>query len=168
MIRFEGPWDFDGEVWKTQIGAGPAAYRLRAFDLNTGLPRVVERAGARDEEGVLDIGTTGGGYRRLRTLRQAARTGKGSHAAGLKYYWNNFQSVFPLSCLRIEVAHVPSASLAEAVELSLLERYLYKFKDLPPLNSTRGNYRSVEQWLISLGREPRKDGWIDLSGLLPP
>lgn len=167
LIRFDGPWSFDNEEWKGHVRGSPAVYRLRAWDSAAGRPRVIGRAGGNDDAGVLDIGTTGGGYGRLLTLLRAARTGRGSHAAGLKFHGYEFAAVFPLPTLRIEVAHLSSNKLAEAVELRLIEDYLYAFKDLPPLNSTQGNWRSVERWLEGQGRAARINDEVNLAGLLP-
>jgi hypothetical protein len=80
----------------------------------------------------------------------------------------DFGSVFSPDSLRIELIHLGSKELAEALELALLEEYRWRFKDRPPLNGSAGKYRKVYQWLEQQGRAARdSDGWIDLSGLLP-
>ena len=168
-IRFQGPWGFHDEAWKNQLRDVPTVYRLRATDPDTGAIKPIPRAsGVSDHEGVLDIGTTAHGYGRILTLLRACRSGRGSHAAGLKYHVYDYADAFPLATLRVEAIEVASEELAEAIELALIETYLYEFKDLPPLNSTAGNWRKVARWLKSQGRRPRKpDSEIDLDGLIP-
>ena len=167
-VHFTGPWPFESGAWKAHVRATPATYRLRAWDRDTDSAVPISRASSVDHEGVLDIGTTSGGYGRLSTALRAMKTGKGSHAAGLKYFGYDFATAFPLKDIQVEVVHVPTEELAEAVELWLLEDYLWRYKDLPPLNSTAGNWKKVDRWLRSLGRTPRCDDLINLRGLLPP
>jgi len=167
-IRFPGPWGFQDEAWKNHLRDVPTVYRLRATNPDTGAVKAIHRASGVDQEGVLDIGTTAHGYGRALTLLRACRTGRGSHAAGLKYHEYDFKDAFPLATLRIEGVEVESEELAEAIELALIETYLYRFKDLPPLNSTAGNWGKVASWLEDLGRNPRRpNGELDLDGLVP-
>jgi hypothetical protein len=166
-IRFQGPWSLQ-RGWQNHLSDTPIVYRLRAWIDQAVTSRSVARAHGVDHEGVLDIGMSGHGYGRIQTFLRTCRTGRGSHAAANKFHDYNFEDAFPISTLKIEAVQLPSEELAEAVELALLEDYLYRFKDLPPLNSTAGNWRAVAAWLESLGREPRKtDGVIDLDGLIP-
>jgi hypothetical protein len=93
-----------------------------------------------------------------------------SHRAGIDYSaeWGyDFTTVFPPARLRIDVLQVTSKELAEAIELELLERYRWAYKDRPPLNSAEGKYRKVHDWLTGQNREPRDDeGWLNLNGLV--
>jgi len=124
-----------------------------------------------DEIGILDIGESNNGRRRLNDFLGAAQGKPRSHRAGWEYSKNayDFGAVFPLDTLRVEFIHVDSKDIAEAIELALLEDYRWRFKDRPPLNGSAGKYRKVETWLRDVhGRDPRTaDGWLDLDGLLP-
>ena len=176
MFNFKGPWKLDSDDWvaddrvREQLGV----YRLIAWDVSRDRPKTIPRAVGADKAGVLDIGMSVNLRSRLNALWACCRAEPDhlvlGHAAGVKYAAYKFREAFPFEHLRIEVLHLDDEQpvLADAVELTLLEHYLYEFKNLPPLNSTAGNWRKVERWLKSKGREARDaEEWIDLDGLLP-
>ena len=169
-LPFEGPFDFFARSWRAAVRREPIVYRLRVWDAETSTFRSVARAGGVDADGILDIGESEDGWRRLDDFCCAAKGKPRSHRAGWEYSGNgyDFGSVFAPESLRIEFIHLPSKELAEALELALLEDYRWRFKDRPPLNGSAGKYSKVYEWLAQQGRTPRDaDGWIDLSGLLP-
>lgn len=166
IVQFDGPRGFDDESWKDHVSTSSGVYRLRAW-AESGPRHLTRASGAVDLDGILDIGTTSGLYGRLLELLRACRHGRGSHSAGLRFNHYGYATAFPLESLRIEVLPLATAPLAEALELALIEHYIWTFKDSTPLNSTQGNWRSVDRWLRSQGREPRRNGCVDLRGLLP-
>jgi len=166
-LEFQGPFDFAKRAWTTSVRQEPLVYRLRVWDDVAGTFRQLARAGGVDVEGVLDIGESQHGRTRLVEFCCAVEGKHRSHRAGLEYSWYDFASTFPIDHLRIEFLHVESKELAEGIELALLEDYRWRFKDRPPLNGSSGKAKKVEQWLASLDRQPRKDGWLDLDGLVP-
>jgi hypothetical protein len=168
-LAFEGPFDFVGRSWKTAIRPEPIVYRLRVWNSETLSFRSIARAGGEDADGVLDIGESENGRRRLEEFCCAVEGKPRSHRAGWEYSGNgyDFGTVFPPATLRIEFLHLGSKELAEALELALLEEYRWRFKDRPPLNGSAGKYRKVLTWLTQRGRTARDAaGWLDLSGLL--
>jgi hypothetical protein len=169
-LTFEGPFDFVSRSWRGIIRREPIVYRLRVWDADASTFRSIPRAGGVDLDGVLDIGESDDGRRRLDDFCCALEGKPRSHRAGWEFSINgyDFGSVFAPDSLRIEFIHLGSKELAEALELALLEEYRWRFKDRPPLNGSAGKYRKVRQWLEQQGRAARDiDGWIDLSGLLP-
>lgn len=167
QVNWTGCWTLMDNSWKPHVQAVPGTYRLRVR-ADAGW-RVVGRAGGDDSEGVLDIGTTKNLSNRLYTLRHAILNGRASHAAGIKFNIYDFKDVFPHDALRIEVVQLPTENHAEALELGLLEHYLYRFKDLPPLNSTAGNWKAVMKWIKGRGlnhRLPSKT--LNLAPVMPP
>jgi hypothetical protein len=169
-LTFEGPFDFVSRSWREIIRREPIVYRLRVWEAGTSAFRSIPRAGGVDPDGVLDIGESDDGRRRLDDFCCALEGKPRSHRAGWEFSINgyDFGSVFAPNSLRIEFIHLGSKELAEALELALLEEYRWRFKDRPPLNGSAGKYRKVHQWLERQGRDARdSNGWIDLSGLLP-
>lgn len=170
-LIFEGPFDFVSRSWRGVVRREPIVYRLRVWEVGTSTFRAIPRAGGVDPDAVLDIGESHDGRRRLDEFCCALEGKPRSHRAGREFsiHGYDFGSLFTPSSLRIEFIHLGSKELAEALELALLEEYRWRFKDRPPLNGSAGKYRKVHQWLERQGRVPRDvDGWIDLSGLLPP
>ena len=169
-LTFEGPFDFVSRSWREIVRRDPIVYRLRGWEAGTSAFRSIPRAGGIDPDGVLDIGESDDGRRRLDDFCCAVEGKPRSHRAGLEFSPNgyDFGAVFAPNSLRIEFIHLGSKELAEALELALLEEYRWRFKDRPPLNGSAGKYRKVQGWLEQQGRAARDDdGWIDLSGLLP-
>lgn len=169
-LPFEGPFGFFDRSWQSVVRREPIVYRLRVWDPDNLRFRAIARAGGSDTDGVLDIGESGNGRKRLDTFCAAAEGKRASHRAGWEFSPNvyDFGSVFAPANIRIEFVHLGSKELAEAVELALLEEYRWRFKDRPPLNGSAGKYNEVHRWLTTQKRPPRDaDGWLDLSGLLP-
>lgn len=169
-IKFEGPFDFVSGAWRSIVRQEPIVYRLRVWDAEGKRWRVLCRAAGDDAQGILDIGESEYGMRRLGDFCDAIQGKKRPHRAGWEYSQNgyDFASVFPPDSLRIEFIHLGSKELAESLELALLEEYRWRFKDRPPLNGSAGKYRKVVSWLRRQGRTPiDAQGWLDLSGLLP-
>ena len=166
-VGWTGCWPLMDNSWKPHVAAAPGTYRLRVADGTSW--RVIRRAGGDDPGGVLDIGKTKNLWDRLSKFQRAIRNGKDSHAAGIKFHSYDFATEFPHETLQIEIVQLPSKNHAEALELGLLEHYLYRFKDLPPLNSTAGNWSAVKTWMTNLGIEHRlTDGTLNLSPVMPP
>jgi hypothetical protein len=169
-LRFEGLFDFLGRTWRAAVRPEPIVYRLRVWDAARLSFRPVPRAAAVDVDGILDIGESADGRRRLEDFCAAVECKPRSHRAGWEYsaMGYDFGSVFAPASLRVEFLHLARKEMAEALELALLEDYRWRFKDRPPLNGSAGKYRKVDAWLREQGRAPRDaDGWLDLSGLLP-
>jgi hypothetical protein len=156
-LTFEGPFDFVSRSWRGIIRREPIVYRLRVWDADASTFRSIPRAGGVDLDGVLDIGESDDGRRRLDDFCCALEGKPRSHRAGWEFSINgyDFGSVFAPDSLRIEFIHLGSKELAEALELALLEEYRWRFKDRPPLNGSAGKYRKVRQWLEQQGRAAR-------------
>ena len=169
-LPWEGPFEFLARSWRVAVRREPIVYRLRAWNVETSAFRVVARAGGVDPDGILDIGESADGRRRLEDFCHAAEGKPRSHRAGREYSINgyDFGSAFAPASLRIDFIHLASKQLAEALELALLEEYRWRLKDRPPLNGSAGKSGPVHAWLTQQGRRPRDGhGWIDLQGLLP-
>jgi hypothetical protein len=167
-INFNGPWPFDDGTWENHIAVGPGVYRLRAWDSSTNESRPIQRAGGTDAEGVLDIGESKNLWGRLTTMRRAMRNGNASHSAGLKFHGWGFADVFPLDGLMIDFVLLPTKDHAVAAEAVAIADYLWRFKDLPPLNSTKGNRKKTAKWIKSQGQEAYNDDYsLNIEGLLP-
>lgn len=163
-LRFEGPYNFLRGEWRDVVDDGPITYRMTAWDGETGKPRAIIRAGSTDAKGILDIGESENGRRRLEEFVAAIDGKPRSHRAGWDYYNYGFSKAFPPKDLRIEFVHLASKELAQALERALLEEYRWHYKDRPPLNASLGHWRPVEAWLESKGHKPRDEqGWLDLS-----
>lgn len=168
-LPFVGPVPLATREWLAHARPEPMAYRLLAWDPVTDRPRPIPRAAGVDDSGLLDIGESGNGRQRLRDLLGAAQGKPRSHRAGWEYSvaGYDFGSAFPLETLRVELLHVDSKPLAEALELALLEDYRWRFKDRPPLNGSTGKINKTVAWLQSLGDRPHDDqGWLNLQPLL--
>lgn len=169
-LPFIGPFAFVARTWVPHVRPAPVVYRLRALDAEGGGFRAIGRAGGVDTSGTLDVGESGNGARRLLDFCLALEGKPRSHRAGWEFspIGYDFGSVFPSTALSLELLHVSSKELAEAIELALLEEYRWRFKDRPPLNGSAGKGRKVCAWLEGQGRRPRTpEGWLDLAGLLP-
>ena len=155
QYRFEGPYGFASGEWRNPLRgvAQPIVYRLRTWKDDGSGPRPINRAAGVDEEGVLDIGESSDGARRLSDLLAACKGVDAPNRAGLSYApgWYDFASVFPIATLRIDFIRLASKQLAEAVELDLLEDYRGMLKDRPPLNGSDGKQKAVARWLRWLG-----------------
>lgn len=169
-LPFEGSYELVSRPWREVMRPEPAVYRLRAWCPETSAFRPIPRCAATDLDGILDLGESGNGLRRIDELCHAIEGKPRSHRAGREFsvHGYDFGAVFAPANLRLEFMHLPSKELAEALELALIEDYRWRFKDRPPLNSSSGKWSKVCRWLESQGRAPRdQHGWIDLSGLLP-
>lgn len=163
-FRFEGPYDFLSREWRNIVDDGAITYRLRAWSGEADAPRAITRAGGTDFDGILDIGESRNGRRRLDEFVAAVEGKPRSHAAGWDYVNYGFGKVFMPKDLKIEFVLLESKELAQALERALLEEYHWRYKDRPPLNASLGHWRAVEAWLTSKGHKPRdKDDCLDLS-----
>ncbi|MFW6087447.1 MAG: hypothetical protein ACODAG_09595 [Myxococcota bacterium] len=168
-LRFSGPYGLATGEAVACARPQPMVYRLFAWDGSTDGPRAIPRAVTVDEEGVLDIGESANGKRRLTDFLGAAQGKLRSHRAGWEYAVYEFTSTFPLDTLHVEILHVDSKELAEAIEVALLEDYRWRFNDRPPLNSSAGKPNKTVSWLQALGTRPRDDeGWLNLHPFLEP
>ncbi|MBZ0119464.1 MAG: hypothetical protein K8H88_20915 [Sandaracinaceae bacterium] len=167
QLRWSKPLPISNELAR-HAGDGPIVYRVCAFD-DTNKPRAIPRAAGSDATGTLDVGESGRGSRRLRTLSRVLHGKKGSHRAAWEYRWYHFSEVFPLAQLRLQFVQVKSKELAEAIECQLLEEYRTEYLDRPPLNGSGGKADAVEAWLQGQGLvEPRDEkGWLKLTGIIP-
>ncbi|MBZ0235612.1 MAG: hypothetical protein K8M05_25000 [Deltaproteobacteria bacterium] len=166
-LRWSDPLPITNELAR-HVGDGPIVYRVCAFD-DGNKPRAIPRAAGSDTTGTLDVGESGRGSRRLRTLSRVFNGKKGSHRAAWEYRWYDFSEVFPLAQLRVQFVRVKSKEHAVAIECQLLEEYRTEYLDRPPLNASGGKADAVEAWLRGQGLvEPRDDqGWLKLAGIIP-
>ncbi|MBN1885819.1 MAG: hypothetical protein JW876_09905 [Candidatus Krumholzibacteriota bacterium] len=116
--------------------AGPASYKVR-FIIGDEVA-TIQRFLRKDPSGILQIGVTKNAKKRRRQFVRGLATGWGHSEANLLHMLER------RSCLRrrfsgarYEIAFKPFATReeAEAEEETLIKRYLFRFGEVPPLNS---------------------------------
>lgn len=107
----------------------PGAYVIAVRDT------IIYRAIGHDKSGVLDIGEAKDLADRLKKFRACAvgRRKKG-HSAGVRFFQLNLGLEFPVDKLRFKAFPTESKGEAYKLEGKLLNEYLQKHKEQPPLN----------------------------------
>jgi hypothetical protein len=131
------PWSawtrFDEEAL-TSVPRAPGAYIVRALALGE-QPHVIRRCIGEDAEGVLDIGETEYLRTRLTDMLRAMRDPEyGKHAAGIRYALLEMNTMFPIEHLQFRYREVANKDAAYMLESELLNDYVARHFELPPLN----------------------------------
>ena len=104
-----------------------------AYIIATRIP--INRAIGTDKQGNLDIGESNNLKRRLSDFYGCATgTRKKGHRAGWRYYYLKLDKAFPLGELWLKWTTTDSKESAYQIEGKLLQSYLKKHGELPPLN----------------------------------
>jgi len=109
----------------------PGVYEVR-WAVN-GVPQTINRVDGADDSGLLYIGGSINLRRRIKNFWDRVMGGKAPHTAGHTYKAYNFERKFRPEQLQVRWALIPKEELQKA-ESHLLEEYVKKFLDKPPLN----------------------------------
>ncbi|MBI2894405.1 MAG: hypothetical protein HYY06_12710 [Deltaproteobacteria bacterium] len=71
-LPFAGPFPFIERAWPPSVPSEPIVNRLRAWDLESDRAQTIDRAGGIDRDGILDMGESANGRRRLEDFLAAA------------------------------------------------------------------------------------------------
>lgn len=112
----------------------PGAYRFRAVD-EQGHPRVIRRCFGDDHEGILGIGESKRVGQRLQDLLRCMRDSRqGGHMAGWRFAYLGMGTAFPLDRIQYSFVCVRDKEAAYELEGTLLNSYVRKHYEMPPLN----------------------------------
>lgn len=120
-----------GENDFEEVPKEAGVYMIRCVD-SEGKPIKIPRAGGIDEEGILYIGKTINLRERTKSFWDVALKGtRKKHSGASTYYYFDFNRVFPKDQLEVRwiITHQP-----ERIEKLLLNSYMKKYLDTPPLN----------------------------------
>ena len=121
-----------------EIPREPGIYEVRwTID---GEPQPINRADGVDDQGLLYIGVSVNLQLRIKNFWRRIRGERAAHTAGHTYVAFNFKRKFKPEQLGIRWALLPKEELKNA-ESKLLEQYVEKFLDKPPLNLVIGRKR---------------------------
>jgi hypothetical protein len=110
------------------------AYVVRVIASN-GKPQLIRRCVGGDSNGILDVGESEDLRSRLRTLLRCMSDPKQrGHTAGWRYAYLGMNALFPLTRLQFAFKQTNSKVDAYALEGSILEAYVNRHFELPPLN----------------------------------
>jgi predicted GIY-YIG superfamily endonuclease len=114
-----------------EIPNEPGIYEVRwAID---GKPQPINRVDGVDDQGLLYIGVSLNLQLRIKNFLRRIKGGKAPHTAGHTYVAFNFERKFKSENLEIRWSLLSKEELKNA-ESKLLEEYVKKFLDKPPLN----------------------------------
>ena len=101
-----------------------------------GKPIPINRVKDTDKEGILYIGGTKSLRGRIRAFWRGIHKKSGSfnHTAARTYVTYNYSEKFPMCCLEVRWAEIDDPRDALSVEKKLLDEYIEKYLDKPPLN----------------------------------
>lgn len=146
-------WSFFKEEALSTLPEGEGIYQFRCVDVG-GNPLVISRLKAKDQDGIIYIGSSANLRHRLKgfwkTVEQRDRT---RHAAAWSYCSFGYDSIFPPAYLqfRYKVTRATTTS-----EFDLLLEYRRRFADTPPLNANQPPY--PRDWKTRIrkmfGRDP--------------
>ena len=129
-------WHNVDDVWngwkKLQVWDIP--HRPGAYVLST--TRTITRAYGKDEEELLHVGESGDLSNRIWCMLECVAKGskKESHRAGWRYSYLQRFKHFPQHTLRIRWIERTSKAAAKKMENTVLQAYVDKHFELPPLN----------------------------------
>jgi hypothetical protein len=131
-------------------------YEFRCVD-NNGFPKIISRLLDRDPEGIIYIGKSENLWSRINAFwKTIIKRDRSRHAAAWTYCSYGYESLFPPNSLQFRFLEFENP---EDLEFDLLLQYFRKYRDLPPLNTSRGNYPG--NWINKLektfGRKPLKE-----------
>ncbi len=109
----------------------PRVYEVR-WAIN-GKPQRINRLNGTDESGLLYIGVTANLQSRIKNFWRRINGGKSPHTAGHTFVAYNFERKIKLEHLEVRWAKLSNEEL-DKTEAALLEDYIKKFLDKPPLN----------------------------------
>lgn len=146
-------WRFFEEEATSGIPEKAGVYQFRCVGVE-GNPKPIRRLLGDDLEGIVYIGKSDNLQKRIKgfwtTIQKQDRS---RHAASWAYVSLDFFPIFPPKNLQYRYLLVKTPI---PTEFSLLLFYQKEFMDLPPLNSSRGNYPGnwEKKWSEIIGREP--------------
>jgi hypothetical protein len=109
-------------------------YELRYASKGKAIP--LARVFGTDQRGLLYVGSTHRRTlrKRLKEFKEAVAENRHARCTARKTYWDyKFYDAFP--CEKLELRYAPCKD-AEGEETKILQEYLMKFKDKPPMNFT--------------------------------
>jgi len=137
-------------AWVEELKSTVGVYSLMLLN-KKGTARPISRAGGVDREGILYVGRSGDSqsrslYKRLLEFWNTASAKQGKagrpvdqHVAGTHYQRSQAKTAFPLESIGVQPAplgkagQIPLAKIKKR-ERELLDDYVKKYKELPPLN----------------------------------
>lgn len=123
------PWKNLRSVVENNIApAEPGAYVVR-------IPgKTVARFLGKDKTGIIDIGETENLRRRLKAFCRSASEGKRGHMACWRFHFLGIGTKYPLNELLVRWCQSKGKKQATAKEAEVMDLYVKKFGELPPLN----------------------------------
>jgi len=98
-----------------------------------GRPRPIARVDGVDENGLLYIGKAENLRSRIKAFWRYIRSEKGQHTAGYTYVFYDYEKKFRPDQLEVRWMTVPEDEM-DKEETRLLDEYINKYLDRPPLN----------------------------------
>ena len=146
-------WKCFGDKGISNIPQKGGVYQFRCVG-EDGNPKPIRRLLGDDLEGFVYIGESDNLQKRIKgfwtTIQKQDRS---RHAASWTYVSHDYYPIFPPQNLQYRYLLVKTKI---PTEFNLLLSYRKKFMDLPPLNSSRGNYPGnwEKKWIEIIGRKP--------------